>query len=195
VVHENATLDTIKTGQFDSVIVATGSMPLELDVPGADKGIVRGAMEILDGEVPEGQRVLVVGGGRTGTETGLFLAERGKQVIIVEMRDEFMNEIRPLDQMVYLERLDKHNVSKHTGKRLDSVLDGGAVIVDRYGNRQEIMVDSIVVAAASVSNSSLAKELEEEGLEVYTVGDSVRPRTLFDAIHEGYHAAFSLNRD
>jgi len=37
------------------------------------------------------------------------------------------------------------------------------------------------------------EELKKEaGLEVYAVGDCVSPRKIFDAIHEGYLAAYSL---
>jgi thioredoxin reductase len=67
------------------------------------------------------------------------------------------------------------------------------MIVDRYGNREEVLADSIVVAIGFTPRTVLAEELEKEtGLEVYTVGDCVNPRKIFEAIHEGYLAAYSL---
>lgn len=193
VVRQEATPDTIKSGSFDAVIVAVGGTPIKLDVPGADKPIVSGALEVLNGKAPVGQRVFVVGGGVVGTETGLFLAEQGKEVIFVEVLDEFMNGVGFVDQIVYQERLAKHKVTVHTGKRVETVLDKGAVIVDRYGKREEILADSIVVAVGFAPQMTLAEELKKEaGLEVYAVGDCVSPRKFFDAIHEGYLAAYSL---
>jgi hypothetical protein len=38
-------------------------------------------------------------------------------------------------------------VTIYTGKRLESVSDEAAVVVDRYGKRQELAVDSIVIAS------------------------------------------------
>ena len=193
VIRQEATLDTIKNGSFDVVIVAVGGTPIKLDVPGGDKPIVSGALEVLNGKAHVGQRVLIVGGGIVGTETGLFLAEQGKEVIFVEVLDEFMNGVGSLDQTVYQERLAKQKVTVHTGKRVETILDKGAVIVDRYGKREEVLADSIVVAIGLAPDATLAEELEKEaGLEVYAVGDCVSPRKIFDAIHEGYLAAYSL---
>lgn len=193
VIRQEATLNTIKNGSFDVVIVAVGGTPIKLDVPGMDKPIVSGALEVLNGKAHVGQRVLIVGGGMVGTETGLFLAEQGKEVIFVEVLDEFMNGVGSLDQIVYQERLAKQKVTVHTGKRVETILDKGAVIVDRYGRREEVLVDSIVVAIGLAPQPTLAEELEKEaGLEVYVVGDCVSPRKIFDAIHEGYLAAYSL---
>ncbi len=192
VIDQEATVDTIKNGGFDAVIVAAGGSPIKLDIAGADKSLVSGALEVLGGKVPVGQRVLMVGGGMVGTETGLFLAEQGKEVTFIEVLDEFMNGVGSLDQIVYRERLTKQKVIIHTGKRVETVLDKGAVIVDRYGSKEEVQADSIVVAIGFTSQGALAKELQKEGLEVYAVGDCVSPRKIFDAIHEGYLAAYAL---
>lgn len=192
VIDQEATVDTIKNGGFDAVIVAAGGSPIKLDIAGADKPLVSGALEVLGGKVPVGQRVLMVGGGMVGTETGLFLAEQGKEVTFIEVLDEFMNGVGSLDQIVYRERLAKQKVIIHTGKRVETVLDKGAVIVDRYGSKEEVQADSIVVAIGFTPQGALAKELQKEGLEVYAIGDCVSPRKIFDAIHEGYLAAYAL---
>jgi len=193
VIGEEAPLNTIKSGNFDAVIVAVGGTPIKLDVPGANKPIVSGALEVLNGKARVGQRVLIVGGGIVGTEIGLFLAEQGKEVIFVEVLDEFMNGVGLLDRIVYQERLAKQKVTVHTGKRVEAVLDKGVVIVDKYGKREEILADSIVVAIGFAPQMALAEKLKKEaGLEVYAVGDCIKPRKIFDAIHEGYLAAYSL---
>jgi pyruvate/2-oxoglutarate dehydrogenase complex dihydrolipoamide dehydrogenase (E3) component len=149
---------------------------------------------VLNGKARVGQRVLIVGGGVVGTETGLLLAEQGKEVVFVEILDEFMNGVWSLDKIVYGERLAKQKVTVHTGKRVETIFDQGAVIVDRFGKREEILVNNIVVAIGFAPQAALFEELKEAGLEVYAVGDSVSPRKLFDAIHEGFLAAYSLGR-
>lgn len=193
VVRKEATLGTIKEGKFDAVIVAVGGNPIKPDVPGINKQIVTGALEVLNGKAQLGKKVIIVGGGTVGTEVGLFLAEQGKEIIIVEMLDEFMNGVGVLDKTVYEERLFKQNVTIHTGSRLENVHDKGAVVVDRYGKREDILADSIVLTAGFAPQRNLAGQLQREtSVEVYTVGDCVNTRKILDAIHEGHLAARNL---
>ena len=70
------------------IIVATGSVPRLLkNVPGHERMIE--ACEYLSG-TPVGQRVAVVGGGLTGCEIAYELALQGKEVAIVEMKDDLI---------------------------------------------------------------------------------------------------------
>ncbi len=193
VVQEEATINTIKDGGFDAVVVAVGATPLKPDVPGIGKPIVTSAAEVLAGKTHPGQKVLVVGGGVIGTEIGLFLAEQGKEIIITTRKDDFMTGVGTGEKIVYKQRLAKQKVTIRTGKRLEAVLDNGAVVVDRYGNKEEISADSVVLNAGFAPQTALVERLEREtSLPVYAVGDCVSPRTIFDAIHEGYLAAFTL---
>lgn len=193
VIREEATIDSIKDGGFGAVIIAVGGSPIKPDVAGIDKPIVTGALEVLNGKAHIGQRILIVGGGVVGTEVGLFLAEQGKEVIFVEMLDEFMTGIGPDDRIVYEERLAKQNVIIHTGKRLESVHDKGAVVADKYSRKEEILADSVVLAVGFAPQPTLVEQLEREThLEVYAVGDCMSPRKIFDAIHEGHLVARQL---
>lgn len=190
VVYEEATVDTIKDKGFDAVIVAVGATSRKLDVPGIDKPIVTDVMEVLDGKAHPGERVHVVGGGMVGVEVAVLLAEQGKEVTITTRGDDFMTGVGYLDQRVYEGRLREHTAKIHTGKRLEKVLDKGSVVVDRYGNRDEILADSIVLNSGFAPQTTLTEQLRKEtNLEVYAVGDCVSPRKIFDAIHEGHLAA------
>jgi 2,4-dienoyl-CoA reductase-like NADH-dependent reductase (Old Yellow Enzyme family)/thioredoxin reductase len=194
VTYQEANLNIIKNGDFDAVIVAVGGVPINLDVPGADAPLVSSALEVLNGQAYVGQRVLIIGGGLVGTETGLFLAEKGREVIFVEVLDEFMVDVNFLDRIVYKERLAKQKASIHTSKRVETILDKGALLVDKYGKREEISVDSIVVAVGFTSQTTLVEQLKKETtLDVFAVGDCARPRKILDAIHEGHLAAFSIH--
>ena len=68
----------------DVVLVATGAKPLVPPIPGVEREEVVTAWDVLGGR-EVGRRVLVVGGGLTGLETAEFLAEQGKEVVVVEM--------------------------------------------------------------------------------------------------------------
>jgi 2-enoate reductase len=177
------------------VIVAAGATPLALeDVQGITHQKVTSASQVLHGKAKLGQRIAVIGGGIVGTEVGLFLAEQGKEVVFVEMLDTFMNNITFDEKLVYEERFRKLNVSIHTGRRLESVSGQGITLVDRYGARTVITADTVVLAAGFRPNRDLIDSLRKDPkLQVFEVGDCVKPRKIFDAIHDGHLAAKLLN--
>ena len=195
VINEEATSKTIESGKFDAVIVAAGATPLALeDVQGMTHPKVTRASQVLHGEAKLGQKIVVIGGGIVGTEVGLFLAEQGKDVVFVEMLDTFMNNITFDEKLVYEERFKNLSVSIHTGKRLESVSDQGVTVVDRYGARTTIPADTVVLAAGFRPNRDLIDRLRKiPNLQVFEAGDCVRPRKIFDAIHEGHLVAKLLN--
>ena len=118
----------------------------------------------------------------------LRLSDAGKQVTIVEVMDQFLPS-RATVIPEYLMALGRNNVRIVTGNRLESVKDHTAVIVDRFGNTEEIPTDAIVIAAGFTPQKELANKLEEEtNMEVYTVGDCRGARQIQDAVHEGYAA-------
>ncbi len=140
-----------------------------------------------------GGRVAVIGGGIVGTEVGLVLAEQGKEVIFVEMLDEFMCNITFDERQVYEERFAPLNVTINTGQRLVGVTESGITVADRSGNETAIAADSVVLAAGFKPNRELIEGLEGSSIRVLEAGDCVRPRKIFDAIHDGHLAAKLLD--
>lgn len=193
VILEEANIDTLKNGGFDVVLVAIGGKLRQLDVLGIDKPHVTNVMEVLAEKAHLGKRVYVVGGGMIGAEVGLFLAEQGKEVVITTRADDFMFDVIAEDRTVYERRLAEQNVTISTGKRLERVIDKGAIVIDKYGNKEEILADTIVLNPGFTPQTTLVKQLKKEAkLETYAVGDCVNPRKIFDAIHEGHITAYLI---
>ena len=87
-IHFGAEVTDLSAFAGQQIIVATGSAPRLLkNVPGQERMIE--ACEYLSG-TPVGQRVAVVGGGLTGCEIAYELALQGKEVAIVEMKDDLI---------------------------------------------------------------------------------------------------------
>ncbi len=195
VVHQEATLQTIKDGGFDAVIVAAGAVPtMPEDVAGIDSPRVTTALQVLNGKAKLGQKIAVIGGGVVGTEVGLFLAEQGKEIVFVEMLDTFMNGITFDEKLVYEERFQGLKITIHTGKRLECVGDRDITIIDRYGVRSKIAVDTVVTAAGFRPERGLIDSLKKKTkLPVFEAGDCLKPRKIFDAIHDGHLVAKLLD--
>lgn len=80
-----------KAYEVESVIIATGATPRKLGVPGEEDFIGRGVSycATCDGFFFRNKEIMVVGGGDSAFQEGLFLTKFGTRVRIVHRRDEF----------------------------------------------------------------------------------------------------------
>src|SRR5712692_870806 len=74
-----------------SVIVATGASPRKLGVPGEDEFLGRGVSycATCDGFFFRNKEVLIVGGGDSALQEGLFLTKFANRVRVIHRRDQF----------------------------------------------------------------------------------------------------------
>jgi len=74
----------------DSVIISTGASPNHLEIPGEDEMIGKGVSycATCDGWFFKDKKVVVVGGGDSALEEGLFLTRYASEVTIIHRRDE-----------------------------------------------------------------------------------------------------------
>ena len=84
------TLGGFEPLHYDKLLIATGSRPRQLDVPGADLSGVRYLRTIFDSDalvehLQPGVRVVIVGAGWIGLETAAAAVNRGASALVVEM--------------------------------------------------------------------------------------------------------------
>ncbi len=78
-----------------AVIVATGSVPRKLNVPGEEKLIGKGVSfcAVCDGPFFKGKEVAVIGGGDAAVKEAIYLTQIVKKVFIVHRRDQLRAEM------------------------------------------------------------------------------------------------------
>ena len=136
----------IKSLNADEVIVATGSTPNTLPIPGFEKGIE--AVDYLLGNKEVGEKVVVVGGGLTGCEIAYDLYRKGKQPTIIEMKDDLIAVAGVcLANSSYLRDFFALNkVPVHLESRTTEIRDNGVTIVDKEGKTTDIAADSVILS-------------------------------------------------
>lgn len=83
-VLEVTTADAVHRVEARSIVIATGSRPMQLSLPGMDlPGVLNSTAALALAELP--RRLLIVGGGVIGVEFADIFAAFGVQVTIVEM--------------------------------------------------------------------------------------------------------------
>jgi 2-enoate reductase len=125
-----ATVDLLRAGRFDAVVLCTGARPKKLPVEGLDLPHVVQAVDLLSNPALAGEalRVVVIGGGDVGCETAHFLAcELGKAVTVVEMLPYFMKESCTANRGYLIHYLEKAGVALWNCTRLRRVTPQGVV--------------------------------------------------------------------
>ena len=109
------------------------------------------------------------------------------------MLDEIAQGLPTEMKRAFFKILAELPVEVCTGLRLEEVTDDGIVVSNNLAVKSTIRGDTVVIAIGFKPNLKLWDEFSQiPELEVYAVGDCVKPRTSYDAIHEGFHTAFAL---
>ena len=189
------TPELVKELNPDAVIVATGSTPLILPIPGlADCGYVN-AEDMLTGKYNVGKKVLIVGGGMVGAEAAEHLAERGHACDIVEMKPVVGEDIMPEPRKYIMASLEHHKVGQFTNARVSQFFtDGVAYTSTVDGSTHELRgYDSIVLAMGYRSNNTLSAELEKFVPHVIVIGEARQaPGNSMLATGDALNAALSI---
>lgn len=157
-------LDSGEELRADVVIVATGAKWRELNVPGEKQYIGRGVAFCAhcDGPYYAGKKVAVVGGGNSGVEAAIDLANICSQVVLLE----FLEQLKADDVLVSkLQTLPNVRVITRA-KTTEVVGNGEKVIGLRYedresGEAQQLDLDGVFVQIGLSPNSGVVKNLVE----------------------------------
>ncbi len=187
------TLDLINEINPDKVILATGSLP---DMP-VIKGLFKTKMDlvtnvdVISGKEPVKDKVIVLGGGMTGLITADFLADQGKQVIVLNRKKSFAEEMASNDRYYLRERLKKGNVSLYKNVSVKQFTDDGVVFKANEENITLTGFESVVISEKQ-SPIREAKKLERKTkIPFYLIGDAKSPRHLMYCISEADEIARS----
>lgn len=184
-------VDAAALADYDTVVCATGSLPIIPKLPGVEKPIAVDCLSAINGAKKVGKKVVVIGGGLVGTETALDLAENGHSVTLVEMLPKIMKDVAVTDFLAYSERIAKTDMRVLTGTRLEEVLDNGVRVSSKKGE-ETIEADTVILALGLRAEQGLYDELTAAGKEAYLVGDAVKAGKIFDAIHTAYRVAIRI---
>jgi 2,4-dienoyl-CoA reductase-like NADH-dependent reductase (Old Yellow Enzyme family)/thioredoxin reductase len=175
----------VEEARPDVVLVATGAKPLVPPIPGVEREEVVTAWDVLGGR-EVGRRVLVVGGGLTGMETAEFLAEQGKEVVVVEMLKRVGADMGGTVRWHLMNRTKKLNIKTFVSTQIKEIQPKGIVVVLRNGAEETWdAFDTIVLACGVRPKDELSKQIQGKVKEVYVIGDAAKARRGLEAIRSG----------
>ena len=150
--------------EYEHLVIATGSHPRRLKMPGADLAGVHYLRSLSDAdhlrtEVHVGQRAVIIGGGYIGLEVAATLRQLGMEVTVLEMADRVMNRVVAEPVSRYYEREHaSHGVKIELGARVLALrgdTDGRIAAVET--DRGSIAANLVVVGIGVLPTDELAQ--------------------------------------
>jgi nitrite reductase (NADH) large subunit len=184
--------------QYDRLLLATGSQPIVLPIPGAKlPGVVTfrdlADVEAMLAATARGRRAVVIGGGLLGLEAANGLRSRGMDVTVVHLLDTLME--RQLDSAA-ASLLKASLASRGIGFKMPAetteLVGDDRVRAVRFKDGSEIETDLVVMAVGVRPNTELARAaglqcergvLVDDTLQtfdpaIYAVGECVQHRKV-----------------
>ena len=188
---KEATAEAVRAVMPDVAIIATGPKDVIPAIPGLEEAAPMLAADVLTGSAKTGQRVAIIGGELVGCETAEYLAERGKIVTVLRRGPEMVTSASPSLRAFFLERLVRKGIRLMPGITYREARPGYLVVDTGDGTTVAVEADTIVLAAGSIRDTTLADALCDCVPEVCLVGDCAEPRGIIDAVSEGQAAGLS----
>jgi nitrite reductase (NADH) large subunit len=172
---------------YANLVLATGSRPIRLGIPGMElPGVLTfrdlGDVATIDSAAAKGVRAVVIGGGLLGLEAAYGLAKAGAQVSVVHLMDRLMERQLDLPAAAMLKRaLEAKGISVHLEAETAAIRGVRRVEAVELADRRTIAADLVVVAVGIRANVELARTAQLEVNRGIVVDDSLR--TSIAGIH------------
>jgi 3-phenylpropionate/trans-cinnamate dioxygenase ferredoxin reductase subunit len=149
---------------YDALVLATGSVPRRLTLPGGDLAGVHYLKDVaeadrLRSEIQAGRRAVIIGGGYIGLETAATLRHLGMEVTVLEMADRVMSR-------VVAEPVSRYYEAEHAGHGVQIRLRCGvtALLGDGSGRIRAVETSAgtleahlVIVGIGVLANDALAR--------------------------------------
>ena len=196
-----------------AVIIAGGSVPKKLGVPGEDKlrgsGVISCAF--CDGGQFNGRVVAVCGGGDAGVTGALYLAKIAAKVILIEAMPSLTATAVLRDRVKDNPKIDVRCGTKVTAILGDSKVEGIEIIAADGGRKETLKVDGVLVHVGLDPNTDYLEGvvpldaqrqvvvnewMETEIPGIFAAGDirSKSPGQVSTAVGDGAAAGMSAQR-
>ncbi|MBR0926016.1 NAD(P)/FAD-dependent oxidoreductase [Bradyrhizobium diazoefficiens] len=208
-------IDGEESMEYSKLVLATGSTPLRLNVPGADLAGVHTFRDTRDVDLlltlaAAKKRVVVVGGGLLGLEAAYGLAKAGAPVTLLHLMDRLME--RQLDGpaadllKTLVERKGIRILLNASTARIHG--DGHVEAVE-LADGSRIEADAVIFAAGIKPNVALAKEagiavnrgvvvndvMQTSSSDIFALGECAEHRgTCYGLVEPAYEQARVLAR-
>jgi 2,4-dienoyl-CoA reductase-like NADH-dependent reductase (Old Yellow Enzyme family)/thioredoxin reductase/putative sterol carrier protein len=171
----------------NSVVLATGIKPKTPNIVGIKEVKFHNYEDVLKGNIPKGQKIVVLGGDMIGIEIAEFLSCANKEIIIISEKKRLGTDLYSLvarEVVQTIEEDDKIEVMLET--EIKEIKENRLIALQ---NNQEVGVVFEDIVTTSVEPSIDAENVVKDNVErFFKIGDckEKHPRKILESIREGY---------
>ncbi|WP_064615810.1 H2O-forming NADH oxidase [Streptobacillus moniliformis] len=155
--------------KYDKVIVSTGSLPINLPIPGKELENVQyvklfqNAAEVIEKlKNPEIKHVTVIGAGYIGVELAEAFERKGKKVRLVDSCSDCLSTYYDKEFRTRMnEKLASHGIELSFGEMLKEIKGTDGKVSSIVTDKDEYTTDMVILCAGFRPNTDLLKEKVE----------------------------------
>ncbi|MFW6381393.1 MAG: NAD(P)/FAD-dependent oxidoreductase [Bacillota bacterium] len=177
--------------EYDGAVIATGSQPFIPDIKGLEE--YNWAEILLPENIPEEERIMVIGGGLIGVEIAEALADKNNEVILIELLSELGGNMVDIEKKQLVNELQKCQlVTISTETRIREIKDH-RVLAEKNGEQIAWEgIERFVIATGVKPYNPYAGKEDELDVDLHIIGDAAEPAKAQDAIADAYQLALAI---
>lgn len=186
-VEFNTEVKDINSLHADEVVVATGSKAKRPPIKGIEHSIE--ACDYLKGDKDVGNKVVIVGGGLTGTEMAYDLILKGKQVVIIEALNDLIctPHVCLANTSFLREMMAYKKVDVRLETKVKEIGTNYVVVTNKDGSEDKIMCDTTIISIGYTPTP-----IAEPSKHVHIVGDALKVGNLRTVIWRAWDVAMKI---
>jgi NADPH-dependent 2,4-dienoyl-CoA reductase/sulfur reductase-like enzyme len=187
--NTEATPKMIENEQADIVIAAIGSTPVIPPIKGVENKNVITAMQSYGQEQQLEEKIVVIGGGQVGCETGLHLARMGKSVTILEMQDKLAPDATVTHRTELLMALEaENNLNCITGSVCSAITEKTVTYRIQDKTEKQLPADTVVLAVGMQERLDHVEAFRPKTGRFISIGDCTGAANVEKAIYDAFCA-------
>ena len=192
-VHLNTQLTPEQAEQLqaDVIIVAVGAKPIVPPIPGIDSSKVASLAALHHDQPLVGHKVVILGGGLVGSECAIYLDGLGKEVTVVEMKDDWASDAYFMHKNAMKVYLRGSHVKIQVNTTAKAVTEDG-LVCDTPEGEVLFPADTVLLAAGMKADRQAVEAFYNAAPRVFEVGDCIRAGRVVDAVSGGYWRALDV---
>ncbi len=194
VLNTQPTAEILKKEEYDAVLVAVGAEPIVPRIPGVKGKNVVFAPDVYGDEDTLAKNIVVIGGGEVGVETGMYLADKGHRVTVLEMGPKIAPNAPPAHYYSLLRDAweQRKNLKCIVNARCKSIDTDKVTYTDADGKEKTVDAGSVVLAVGMKPRNDEALKYTGCADRFFLIGDCSCAGNVLKANRSAYSIASML---
>ena len=178
----------------DTVILALGAKELTPPIKGIDGANVVSVVDVDRGKAKVGQKIVVCGGGLSGSECAMALGREGKDVTVVDIlpEAELYKNMKDFTLPIFLKQLRDNHVKVLYETAVQEITDKGVLVKNTDGSETLLEADTVIAAFGLRADQAELEALKDVVAETYVIGDAHKVGVIGDATNDAYRVCLEI---